>query len=261
MDVQLQQKLALGAGMALIGFLVGTFLLTIPTPIIREVQHNDFGVTVTGQTRPDLAVLAFDATNEYITTVFSDEKGVFVFEGLAVTTGTREMVIRVVDGGWRSSPPKRFSLTIPIGESEETVATSTGVSDELPPPGIPPASTGTPRTKPTTTATTTPPVVSAPQSITLKASVTRLYPTKKTGETLKATVEDHAGRPITGAVVKAVAHYSTGDVAYTLRGAKGGYNVSFHLPADVQIDTLVVVDVSAEFQGLTSTARVVFTPR
>lgn len=97
-----------------LGFLIGSFALTMPSPVILEVAKNDFGATIKGQTGPHMVVLAFDDHNNYITAVSSDGEGEFVFQGLSATTGTREMVMRVVDGRWRSSPPKKVNLVVEV---------------------------------------------------------------------------------------------------------------------------------------------------
>lgn len=256
-DTDAFKKIAIVVAAVTAGFLLGTFILTIPTPTITEVRSDEFGMTVKGRTRPDVAVLAFDGEGRYVTTVSSDAQGLFVFEGLASATGTRGIVLRVMDGGWRSSPPKPVLLT--AGVPSGSAATSTADMTDLPPPGIPPTSTASTRS-----ATGTDPTAAASstvQSISATASVGALNPPLKSSETIIVTVTDNLGRPVDGATVTAVAHYPTGDASYVLRGSNGRYSVRFKLPEGLTAGAAIVIDAKAEFRGLTSTSRAVFTPR
>lgn len=257
-DPDFFKKIALMVAAVTVGFLLGTFVLTIPTPTITEIMNGDFGMTVKGTTRPGMAVLAFDGEGRYVTTVSSDAQGNFVFEGLEAATGTRGIVLRVMDGGWRSSPPK--PVTLAAAAPGESATTSTQDATDLPPLGIPPTSTAATHASATGTdalsATST-----SVQSISALASVANLNPALKSSETVTVAVKDQSGRPVDGATVNVIAHYPSGDVTYLLRGSNGRYSVRFKIPDGLTPGASIVLDAKAEFLGLTSTSRAVFTPR
>ncbi|MBI5071285.1 hypothetical protein HZB93_00060 [Candidatus Falkowbacteria bacterium] len=87
-------------------------------------------------------------------------------------------------------------------------------------------------------------------------------PNVRGNETITATVKDGAGNPITNATVKAVAHYNSGNITYTLVHSGGGvYAVSFKIGTSAEVGYKVLVDISASFGGGTGSTRVSFTPR
>lgn len=243
------KRIAALIGAMLLGFIIGAFVLTLPTPIVKSVEKNDFGVKIIGQTRKTVAVLVFDDQGKYITAVSANGQGEFIFEGLFVTTGTRELVLRTVDGRWRSSAPKRVSLTVQTGDPL-VIATTT---DSILPGSIPTSTTKNPPT-PTSTANVV-------QSISAFASVANSSPNLKSNQTINVNVKDNLNRPVTGATVIAVIHFPTGDQTYTLHGTNGWYSVGFKLPTGLTAVTQILIDVKAEYKGFISTAKTVFTTR
>jgi hypothetical protein len=87
-------------------------------------------------------------------------------------------------------------------------------------------------------------------------------PNVRGNETIIATVKDGAGNPVTNATVRAVAHYSSGNITYNLVHSGGGvYTISFKVGTSAEVGYKVLVDISATFSGSTATTQVSFTPR
>lgn len=243
-----------------IGFFVGTFVLTVPAPRILSVERNDLGIAIEGTAAKGVAVLVFGFDGELLSITRADADGAFAFEAIAPANGTKHVFLRSLDRGWRASPPKTISLEdIPAQEassSENETATST---DELPPLGIPPTST---RPKEEDVATST---ESEPErdvlSVSAAASVANTSLKSKANQTVTITVKDDEDQPLSGATVTVVAHYPTEDVTYTATGSNGTYRARFRVPDNIGAGTNVIVDVTASYREFTSTARTVFAVR
>lgn len=110
----------------------------------------------------------------------------------------------------------------------------------------------------TNTAPPTPPAV----IINVTGQISNPTPNVRGNETITATVKDSAGNRITNATVRAVAHYSSGNITYTLTHSGGGvYSVSFKVGTGAEVGYKVLVDISASYGGGTDSTQVSFTPR
>lgn len=99
-------------------------------------------------------------------------------------------------------------------------------------------------------------------TISVTGQVSNPTPNVRSNETIIATVKDSNGNPVIGAVVKAVAHYKSGNITYNLGHSGGGiYTVSFKVGTSAEVGHRVLVDISATFNDMTATTQVSFTPR
>lgn len=255
---------------ALIGGLVAGLLLTVSPPTMKIVRWRDAGIELRGTTSPKFVVVVFNEEHQEIAMANANAQGDFWFDGLAVPSGTRTLVIRVLDGGWRSSPPARIHLSDQQASDDMFFggSTDTDGNDELPPLAIPPRAADAPRsasstassaTSSTTGASTT--TTSTIQRLILTPTLSSPTPTRGSWETLFVRIQDEQGKTITGASVRAVVHDGTGDIALTLRKSRNGYSVSFLIPTTTQPGVSSVIDMKAEFQGLVATARTMFVPQ
>ncbi len=114
-----------------------------------------------------------------------------------------------------------------------------------------------------TNTNTAPPSPSPPPvTISVTAQVSNPTPNVRSNETIIATVKDNNGNPVTNAVVRAVAHYKSGNITYNLVHSGGGtYTVSFKVGTSAEVGYKVLVDISASFSGMTASTQVSFTPR
>jgi hypothetical protein len=231
------------------GFLIGTFVLTIPSPKVTLLEKNEIGFSLHGTTRKGAAVIVFAEDGSILSVTRADAGGAFAFEALAPATGTADIFLRALDRGWRASPPRRVHLA--DAKSESSSATSTN-GTELPPPGIPPTST-TPRAGTTSTA---PEYVI--EAISATASVTNPSPKVKTNQTVTVLVKDQTGALLPGATVRVIAHYPTENVTYEATG-DGTYRARFRIPDNIGTGTVVLLDVTAMYKELISTTRTSFT--
>jgi hypothetical protein len=255
-----RMRLIGSAAIALLaGFLIGTFALTIPAPKIGSVGQTDIGISIHGTTAKGASVLVFGVDGELLSVTRADADGAFAFEALSPVEGTKNVFLRALDRGWRASPPKVVSIEgLADIEVTEEVASST---EELPPLGIPPTSTRPKTDTPTSTgaATSTPPRVV--RSISASASVASASVKPRTNQTVTVMVKDDQRALLSGAEVTLVAHYPTENVTYIATGSNGVYRAKFRVPDNIGSGTNVLIDVTATYQSLTSTARTVFSVR
>jgi len=236
----------------IVGFLVGTFALTIPSPKVISLEKNDIGFALSGTTRKGAAVMVFAEDGNILSVTRADAGGAFTFEALAPATGTADIFLRTLDRGWRASPPRRVHLADAKTESSSSDTSSSTNDTDLPPPGIPPTST-TPRAG--TTSTAPDHVVEA---ISATASVTNSSPKVKTNQTVTVLVKDQTGELLPDATVRVLAHYPTENVTYEATG-DGTYRAKFRIPDNIGAGTVVILDITATYKGLTSTAQASFT--
>jgi hypothetical protein len=245
----------------LAGFLIGTFIVTIPAPTVRSVTQTDIGLSIQGTTAKRASVLVFGVDGSLLSVTRADAEGAFSFEALSPVTGTKNVFLRAVDGGWRASPPKTVSLEH-VSASGTLSAASGSSTDDLPPLAIPPTSTRAKSETSTSTgsATTTLRHVGA---IAATASVASSSVKSNANQTVTIAVKDEAGAFLSGATVTLIAHYPTEDVSYTAiaTGSEGIYRAKFRVPDNIGAGTNVLVDVTASYQPYTSTARTVFSIR
>lgn len=122
-----------------------------------------------------------------------------------------------------------------------------------------------PSPSPTTSPTSSPPPAEAPKpplAIIATAWVSNPAPNDRANETITVSVKDNYGRPVTGASVIANVAYKGGSQNYSLMSQGNGlYAVSFKLNDKYVSGYRVSVNVTATYQGFTSTAATSFTPR
>ena len=86
-------------------------------------------------------------------------------------------------------------------------------------------------------------------------------PNSRANETVYATVKDNYGRAVNNASVIATVYFKSGSVNYSLTSMGGGqYAVSFKLNDKYVSGYRVGVNVTARYDGYTSTASTSFTP-
>lgn len=254
--IELTPRLKLIAATAIalvVGFLVGTFVLTVPSPRVIGLDKAAEGITLHGVTSRGSTVLVFTEEGALIDVVRASASGQFTFNALAPSTGTHQVILRALNHGWRSSPPKHVDLaTVMASEIQTTTSTATVPSDDdLPPLAIPPTST-----KPKVdTPTSTPREV---ESVSAFASVKNASLAPKASQTVTVTLKDQDDKLIPGADIQIVAHYPTQDVTYTATG-DGTYRASFKVPENIGAGTVILLDVKATYEQFSSTARTSFT--
>lgn len=237
-----------------VGFLVGTFVLTVPSPRVIGLNKTTTGITLHGLTSRGATVLVFTQDGALIDATHASASGQFTFEALSPATDTSSVILRSLDQGWRASPPKRVELATVM--AQEVSATSTPITspeeDELPPLAIPPTST-----KPKVDAPTSTPAEKV-EAISAIAGVASASVSTKANQTVTVTIKDQEENLVPGVDVQVVAHYPTEDVTYTAVG-EGTYRAKFKVPENIGSGTNILVDVKATYEELTSTARATFT--
>lgn len=253
LNAEILKRIGIGAACLVAGFLVGTFVLTIPVPTVTDARSADGFAVVKGTTRSNAAVIAFDNAGTYLKTVLADARGAFAFDALPSATGT-SYIIRVMDGGWRASPPRKVSV------SAVPVESPVGVTGEELPPGVPPTSSAWTANGSATTTSSASSTQDAetPKVIIAIASVSNMNPKAGSNIRVTADVRDEAEKPIAGAIVSAILRYPSGPVTVALKG-DGPYGASVKIPDKLASGTMVVVDVTAAYLTLASTARAAFT--
>jgi hypothetical protein len=247
------KRIGIGLACLVAGFLIGSFALTIPKPTITDADGMGEISIVKGTTRPNTAVVAFDGAGTYLATVMADASGAFSFDTLPAVTGT-SYVLRVMDGGWRASPP----LTVLV--EDESIEPDFGVTGEELPPGVPPTSSARSLVDHATTTASASSTQSMKTPKVLIATATLSNMNPKAGSSMRVTAEvrDENQDPIPGATVVATIRYPSGPAVATLKG-DGSYAATVKVPDDLVSGMVVVVDVSASYQALSSTARATFT--
>lgn len=247
-------KLIAAAVIALVvGFLVGTFALTVPSPRVIGLDHTAQGVSLHGVTSRDATVIAFTTDGAILDVLHASASGQFTFEALVPATGTHEIVLRALNAGWRASPPTHVDLRDILASDIQTATTTPAepIDDDLPPLAIPPTST-----KPKVdTPTSTPREI---ESVAAFAGVKNASLAPKATQTVTITLKDQDGKLIPGADVQIVAHYPTEDVTYNTTG-DGTYRASFKVPENIGSGTNILLDVKATYEQFNSTARASFT--
>jgi hypothetical protein len=240
----------------IVGFLLGTFVLTVPSPRVIGLEKATTGVTLHGITSRGATVLVFGEDGILIDAARASASGQFLFENLLPATGTNVVILRSLDKGWRASPPERVDLTAtlagPVSTSSTSSSTSTG--EELPPLAIPPTSTKPKIETPTSTPDHVVEAISAVAGV-MNASIA-----PKATQTVTVTVKDQTGALLAGANVEVVAHYPTENVTYTAVG-DGVYRAKFKVPENIGKGTIILLDVTVTYEGFTSTARASFTAK
>ncbi|MEO5927197.1 MAG: hypothetical protein ABIP96_00830 [Patescibacteria group bacterium] len=248
-------KLIVSTALALVvGFLVGTFVLTVPSPRVIGFDNTAAGVTIHGITARGASVMAFTEEGVLIDAVHASESGQFTFEGIGAGYGSTVIVLRSLNQGWRASPPKRVDLAGILGSEVSSTSTiPTAPSDlDLPPLAIPPTST-----KPKVdTASSTPSY--EVETISAIASIASASLAPKANQTVTVTVKDQKGKFLTGVNVAVVAHYPTEDVTYTAIG-DGTYRIKFKVPENIGTGTNILLDIKATYESFASTAKASFT--
>lgn len=245
----------------LAGFLIGTFIVTIPAPTVRSVAKTDIGLSIQGTTAKRASVLVFGVDGSLLSVTRADADGAFSFEALSPVTGTKNVFLRAVDGGWRASPPR--TVSVEHVSAPDVLSTASGSStDDLPPLAIPPTSTRVKNDVSTSTGSVAPSQRNV-SAIAATASVKTASAKPKTGQTVTVTVTDEKGVMLPGVDVTLVAHYPTEDVTYTAvaSGSEGIYRATFRVPDNIGAGTNILIDVTASYQSYTSTARTVFSIR
>jgi hypothetical protein len=181
---------------------------------------------------------------------------------IPLTPGENNLEILATDSaGNQASTNETVTYTPPIetGTNENTnVASNTNTETGANTNTETNTNTATNTNTGTNTNTTPPSAV----IINVTGQVSNPTPNVRGNETITATVKDGAGNPVTSAVVKAVAHYSSGNITYTLTHSGGGiYAVSFKVGTSAEVGYRVLVDVSASYGGGTDSTQVSFTPR
>jgi hypothetical protein len=257
-------KIAIAALIAAaFGFVLGTFLISLPMPKIESLTKTEIGLAIRGRTRPNVAVLAFAKDGSVHSVTRADENGQFNFGAISPEEGETEFFLRAVNLGWRASPRVRVT----IADAKETVTTSasstatTEEDDELPPLGIPPTSTKPKVEEEEATSTedgTGEEEEIVIESLSAVASVASASLSPKETQTVTITIKDQDNLPFSDATINVVAHYPTEDTTYSATGSKGTYRVRFKVPENIGAGTNVLLDVTASYKDLTSTARASF---
>ncbi|MFH1078035.1 MAG: hypothetical protein V1745_01980, partial [Patescibacteria group bacterium] len=153
---ELLKRIGIGLAAAVAGFLLGTFLLTMPTPNVGDVKDVEGVAIIQGTTRPGAVVLAFDTDGRFLLSAVAGSDGTFMFEDVPRDTGAT-LFLRAMKGRWLASPPVSVHVPWQTNSTEMSgQATEEPAGDELP-PGIPPTSTAhtTDETTSSTTSTST----------------------------------------------------------------------------------------------------------
>lgn len=198
---------------------------------------------------------------------------------VALKPGANTVTVASTDSaGNVTTKTETIQYTPSAPESQTGTATVT-TSTTMTSPGSVPASTTS--TSPTaTTPGTTSPTATAPSgtpasstptpppapqpvlAIIASTWVSNGAPNSKANETIYASVKDNYGRPVTGASVIAAVHYKSGAQYYSLKSdGNGNYSTSFKLYDKYVSGYRVNVNVTATYQGFTSTAATSFTPQ
>lgn len=239
------------------GFLIGTFILTIPMPTITSLTKNDLGIALQGTTKRGAAVMVFAEDGTMLAVTRADADGQFAFETISPATTTQDLILRAMNGGWRSSPPRHVVIANAIVETTSSPTSAAPLDEDLPPPGIPPTSTAS---KTTTASSTEEEEPTRPvESISAIVSVANRSLKPKANQTLTVTVKDDEKELLGGASVTVIAHYPTEDKTYDLEeGTNGSYRVRFQVPENIGSGTVVILDVTARYGEFTSTATASF---
>ncbi|MBU1348459.1 hypothetical protein KJ781_00105, partial [Patescibacteria group bacterium] len=73
---ELLKRIGIGLAAAVAGFLLGTFLLTMPTPTVTDAKDVEGMVIITGTTRAGAAVLVFDGDGHLLVSTVAGGDGV-----------------------------------------------------------------------------------------------------------------------------------------------------------------------------------------
>lgn len=163
-------------------------------------------------------------------------------------TGTATVTASSTQTSAGSAPAPTATTT---GTTSGTTTGSTGSAT---------TSSGTTSPAPTTTPTT-PPASQPVLAIIATTWVSNASPNARANETIFATVKDNYGRAVTDASVIAIVSYKNGTQAYSLTSqGNGTYSVSFKLNGNYESDYRIGVNVTARYNGFTSSAATSFTP-
>ena len=167
---ELLKRIGIGLAALVAGFLVGTFVLSIPMPSVSDARATDGTAIMSGTTRPGAFVIASDGDGTYLATVVADDHGSFRFDGLPYATGTT-YAVRAMVGQWQASPSRTVAVTVSEGASSTSIMQ--GVTGEELPPGIPPTSS-----RSTGSAATSTKDAKAPETIVATMTPRRTMPTR-----------------------------------------------------------------------------------
>ncbi|MFA5935626.1 MAG: Ig-like domain-containing protein [Patescibacteria group bacterium] len=239
------------------GFLIGTFALTIPMPKVTSFTKNDLGFALRGTTKSGAAVMVFAEDGAMLAVTRADADGQFAFETISPATTTQDVILRAMNSGWRSSPPRHVIIANAVVETSSPAPSVTPLDEDLPPPGIPPTSTASKTNTASSTEEEEP--MRTVESISAIASVANRSLKPKANQTLTVTVKDDKKEMLDGVIVTVVAHYPTEDKVYGFEeGTKGIYRSRFQVPENIGSGTVVILDVTARYGEFTSTASASF---
>lgn len=111
----LKHRRELASGAAGFGLLLVIWLVffSLPKPKLTDPPRTtrESAVSLTGKTKPHVAVIAYDASGTAMMFANANDEGNFTLEGLPVGEGETMYVFRALDGGWRASSPLKVRIT------------------------------------------------------------------------------------------------------------------------------------------------------
>lgn len=237
-----------------IGFLAGTYILSLPMPKILEFKGAGNEIFIKGKTYPHASIVIFNEWGLPVSSASADGDGVFEFSNLPKTEIGEKVSLRALLGDRRASPARRLNVKdCTVDEREEIIVPE----EDLPPLAIPPVSTGTYATKGDLKASQA--SSTEIESIGVSARLSNSFP--MAGEVMEifSIVNDQKGGSVKDAEVSAVVHYPEGDKIATASSTGELYVNRLSLPETVPAGSTINIDITAKYKGSSSTTRLVFT--